>query len=137
MGPLPALFYPEFQLVDYAVHCWDIREGMGPPHGLAGDSADLLAPLIFVLWQATADTSAVTEPYTIGVRTSGRNGGDTRVEISADGVHFAPGEIDDCPAIIEFDPATLVLTGYARINGGTVRGDGRLASDFRSLIFPI
>ena len=29
MGPLPAFFYPVFQLVDYAVHSWDIREGSG------------------------------------------------------------------------------------------------------------
>ena len=31
MGPLPAFFYPVFQLVDYAVHSWDIREGTGRP----------------------------------------------------------------------------------------------------------
>lgn len=137
MGPLPAMFYPVFQLVDYAVHAWDIREGIGRPHGLAGDSADLLAPLIFILWQATADVSGVERPFAIGIRTSGVNGGDTRIEVSGDGVQFAAGDIADCGAIIEFDPATLVLTGYARMNGGTVRGDGQLASDFRAMIFPI
>jgi uncharacterized protein (TIGR03083 family) len=137
MGPLPAMFYPIFQLVDYAVHAWDIREGIGQPHALDGDSADLLAPLIFVLWQATADVSAVRDPYSIGIRTSGRNGGDTRMDVSSEGVQFAPGDIEDCAAIIEFDPATLVLTGYARMNGGTARGDGQKASEFRSLFFPI
>jgi hypothetical protein len=35
------------------------------------------------------------------------------------------------------DPATLVLTGYQRMNGGTVRGDRAVAARFRSLIFPI
>ncbi|HEV8165965.1 MAG TPA: maleylpyruvate isomerase N-terminal domain-containing protein, partial [Actinomycetota bacterium] len=25
MGPLPAFFYPAFQLMDYGVHSWDIR----------------------------------------------------------------------------------------------------------------
>src|SRR5262245_27533670 len=74
MGPLPAMFYTIFQLVDYGVHAWDIREGIGRPHGLAGDTADLLVPLIFVLWQASADVSRVTEPFSIGVRTSGNNG---------------------------------------------------------------
>jgi hypothetical protein len=34
-------------------------------------------------------------------------------------------------------PATLVLTGYGRVNGGTVRGDAAVAETFRSLIFPI
>jgi len=137
MGPIPAMFYPMFQMVDYAVHTWDVREGSSEPHALSGDASDLLVPIIFILWQATADTSGVTAPYTVGVRTSGRNGGDMRVDISAEGMQFAPGAIDDCVATLEFDPATLVLTGYARMNGGTVRGERRVASNFRSLFFPI
>lgn len=137
MGPIPAMFYPVFQLVDYAVHAWDVREGIGEPHGLDGDAADLLVPVIFVLWQATADVSGVDQPFTVGVRTSGHNGGDTRVDVSADGMQYAPGDVSDCPAVLEFDPATFVLTGYARMNGGTLRGDGDLAGRFRSLFFPI
>jgi uncharacterized protein (TIGR03083 family) len=137
MGPLPAMFYPMFQLVDYAVHGWDIREGMGQPHAMSGDAADLLVPVIFVLWQATADVSTVQRPYTVGVRTTGRNGGDMRVDVSPEGVQFAPGNVGDCAAVLEFDPATLVLAGYARMNGGTARGDLELASRFRGLFFPI
>lgn len=137
MGPVPAMFYAEFQLVDYAVHAWDIRQGIGEPHGLDGDSADLLVPLIFILWQATADTSEVAAPYAVGIRTSGRNGGDVRMDVSSDGVQFAPGDIGGCDAILEFDPATFVLTGYARMNGGTVRGDADIASSFRRLFFAI
>ena len=53
MGPLPAFFYPIFQLVDYALHGWDIREGRGINHGLSGDAADLLVPLNFIVWSAT------------------------------------------------------------------------------------
>ena len=33
MGPVPAMFYPIFQLVDYAVHSWDIRQGIGSRTG--------------------------------------------------------------------------------------------------------
>ena len=137
MGPLPAMFYPMFQIVDYAVHGWDIREGMREPHALSGDAADLLVPVIFVLWSATADVSGVDHPYSVGVRTTGHNGGDVRADVSSEGVQFTPGDIDDCPAILEFDPATLVLTGYARMNGGTARGDEQLAGKFRGLFFPI
>ena len=137
MGPLPAMFYPVFQLVDYAVHTWDIRQSLGEPHGIRGDAADYLVPVIHILWQATADVSGVTEPFSVGIRTSGNNGGDVRFDVTPEGVQYAPGDIDDCPAILEFDPATLVLTGYARINGGTVRGDAAVASRFRSLFFPI
>ena len=58
MGPLPAFIYPVFQLVDYGVHGWDIRQGSGRAHSLLGDMADLLAPFMFILWQATADVPA-------------------------------------------------------------------------------
>jgi hypothetical protein len=137
MGPLPAMFYAIFQLVDYAVHGWDIREGLGQPHFLEGDAADLLAPMIFVLLQATADVSDVDEPFSVGVRLSGPNAGDTRIDVSSEGVQFAPGDVSDCPAVLEFDPGTFVLTAYARFNGGTARGDRELAGRFRSMIFPI
>jgi hypothetical protein len=137
MGPLPAMFYPMFQIVDYAVHGWDIREGMRKPHAMSGDAADLLVPVIFVLWSATADVTNVDRPYAVGVRTTGNNGGDMRADVSSEGVQFSPGDIDDCAAILEFDPATLVLTGYARMNGGTARGDEELAGKFRDLFFPI
>ena len=53
MGPLPAFFYPAFQLMDYGVHSWDIRQGTGRAHGLSGDAADLLVPFMFVLWKYT------------------------------------------------------------------------------------
>src|SRR5439155_13045980 len=99
MGPAPAGFYPIFQLVDYAVHGWDIREGMGEPHGIAAESADMLVPLIFVLWQATADTSGVDAPYAVGIRTSGNNGRSTRFDVSADGVLVAPGALSDRAAV--------------------------------------
>ncbi len=137
MGPVPAMFYPAFQLVDYAVHGWDVREGSGLPHAMDGDAADLLVPLIFILWQATADTSGVTAPFSVGIRVSGNNGGETKADITPEGVQFAPGAIDGCDATLEFDPATLVLTGYARMNGGTVRGDRARGEQFRSLFFPI
>jgi uncharacterized protein (TIGR03083 family) len=136
MGPIPAMFYPMFQL-DYAVHSWDIREGLGLPHALPGDATDLLVPVIYILWQATADTSGVTAPYSLGIRTSGRNGGEMRMDVAPDGVQFAPGPIDDCRAVLEFDPATLVLTGYGRVNGGTVRGERDAAGAFRGLFFAI
>ncbi len=137
MGPLPAMFYSVFQLVDYAVHTWDIRQGLGEPHVLGGDAADLLVPVIFILWQATADTSTVREPYSIGVRVSGNSGGDTKVDVSPDGVQYAAGDVSGCAATLEFDPATLVLTAYGRINGGTARGDTGRVRDYLRLFFPI
>lgn len=138
MGQLPAAFYPLFQLVDYGVHSWDIREGTGGGHVLEGDTADLLVPLAFILWQSTPDVPADIEPYSIGVEvTSGRNAGKHRIAVSPDGLQVTDGEIDDLPAVLEFDPATLVLTSYGRMNAGTVRGDQGLAERFLNSFFRI
>ena len=138
MGPLPAAFYPLFQLVDYGVHSWDIREGTGLAHGLDGDSADLLVPLAFILWQSTPDIPADSEPYSIGVEvTEGRNAGKHRISVSSEGLEVTEGDLDDLPAVLEFDPATLVLTAYGRMNAGTIRGDKALAQRFLNSFFRI
>ena len=65
MGPLPAMIVAAGLLGGYTVHGWDIRQGLGAPHALAGDAADLLVPFVFLLWWATADTTSVDTSYTI------------------------------------------------------------------------
>jgi uncharacterized protein (TIGR03083 family) len=137
MGPLPAFFYPIFQLVDYALHSWDIRQGQGINHALWGDAADLLVPLNFILWSATHNCEPTTEPFEIGVRVSGRNGDDTRLRVGPEGVTFEPADIEDCPAMLEFDPGSLILTAYQRMNAGTSRGDVAIVDRFRNLFFKI
>jgi uncharacterized protein (TIGR03083 family) len=137
MGPLPACFYPIFQVVDYSVHSWDIREGTGRGHGLAGDAADLLVPLCFILWQYTCDLSGV-EPFAVGIRiTSGPNAGDTRAIVGAEGMTFEQGDVGDLAHVIEFDPASFVLTAYGRMNAGTHRGDRQRLDRFCNLYFRI
>ncbi|MGQ0844107.1 MAG: maleylpyruvate isomerase family mycothiol-dependent enzyme [Sporichthyaceae bacterium] len=137
-GPLPAAFYPWFQLVDYGVHSWDIREGMGEPHALASDTADMLAPLGLIVWQITAMTDNVAEPFTVGIRNlSGANAGSFRMNVSKEGLAYEPGAVDDLDTVFEYDPATLVLSSYGRVRGGTVRGDAELANRFGSLFFQI
>ena len=51
MGPVPAFIYAGGQLMDYGVHSWDIREGIGRAHALSADAADLLVPFMFIIWQ--------------------------------------------------------------------------------------
>jgi uncharacterized protein (TIGR03083 family) len=138
MGPLPAFFYPIFQLVDYAVHGWDIRQGTGRPHAMSAVTADLLVPLNFVLWSATVRAGTHGEPAEIGIRvTSGANAGEHKVTMGPDGVAFEPGPVENLPAVLEFDPASLVLTAYGRVNAGTARGDLTLANRFLGSFFRI
>ncbi|TWD83138.1 uncharacterized protein (TIGR03083 family) [Kribbella amoyensis] len=135
MGPLPAFFYPAFQLMDYGVHSWDVRQGTGRAHGLAGDAADLLVPFMFVLWQATTGN---LEPCELGIRiTSGPNAGDTRVRVGPDGMDYASGSVDDLESVLEFDPGSFVLTAFGRSNAGTIRGDRAVADRYLNLFFRI
>ncbi|HEU4897345.1 MAG TPA: maleylpyruvate isomerase family mycothiol-dependent enzyme [Actinomycetota bacterium] len=138
MGPLPAFFYPAFQLMDYGVHGWDIRQGTGRAHGLAGEAADLLVPFMFVLWKYTADVSSVPGPFQLGLRVvGGANAGDHRVSIGPDGVDYEQGSVDDLPAVIDFDPGSFVLTAFGRSNAGTIRGDVEVADHYLNLFFRI
>jgi uncharacterized protein (TIGR03083 family) len=138
MGPLPAFFYPAFQLMDYGVHSWDIRQGTGRAHGLSGEAADLLAPFMFVLWSATGNMPADAQPCEIGIHlTSGHNAGTWRVSAGPSGFTYEAGDVSNLPAVIEFDPGSFVLTAFGRSNSGTVRGDTAVAERFLNSFFRI
>ena len=138
MGPVPAFFYPIGQLMDYGVHSWDLREGLGKPHFMNADAADMLVPFMFILWQATTDVSRLGgETLEVGVRVSGRNAGTYRVTVTGEGMAYEPGSADDLPVLIDFDPASLVLTAFGRTSSGTPYGDLDAARKFAGLFFRI
>lgn len=136
MGPLPAFFYPAFQLMDYGVHSWDVRQGTGRAHGLSGDAADLLVPFMFVLWKYT--TADDLQPCDIGIRiTSGHNAGDTQVTVGSDGMSYEQTAAGGLGTVLEFDPGSFVLTAFGRSNAGTIRGDRAIADRYLNLFFRI
>lgn len=138
MGPLPAFFCPVAQLMDYGVHGWDVREGLGIPHFLNADAADLLAPFMFILWQATTDVSRLGgDTLEVGVRVSGRSAGTYRVTCTSEGMNYETGPADDLPVLIDFDPASLVLTAFGRARSGTPYGDLEAARRSAGLFFRI
>ena len=94
MGPLPAFFYPAFQLMDYGVHSWDIRAGHRAARtGWPATSADLLAPFMMVLWSATAAPDpAPSRSRSASASLSGPNAGDYRVKAGPEGFAYEPGE---------------------------------------------
>src|SRR4030095_10701943 len=93
MGPLPSMIYPAFHLMDYGVHSWDIRQGLGQEHALDGETADLLVPFMFVLWQSTAQID-FDDSFQVGIRvTSGENAGDTILTVGPDGIAAEPGDV--------------------------------------------
>jgi uncharacterized protein (TIGR03083 family) len=137
MGPVPAFVYAGGQLMDYGVHTWDIRQGSGRAHAIPADAADLLVPFMFIIWQSTIKPDADLTPFQIGIRVSGRNAGDTVVSIGEGGMTYEPGDIDSLPAVLEFDPGSMVLTAFGRFNGGTASGDQALADRFLNLFYRI
>jgi uncharacterized protein (TIGR03083 family) len=136
MGPVPAFFYAAGQLMDYGVHSWDIRQGSGKGHVLNGDAADLLVPFMFAIWQGTVAAGTVKEPVEIGIRVSGRNGGDYKVSVTGQGMTYEPSDIDGL-TVLEFDAGSLVLTAFGRGNFGTLRGDRQVAERFLNSFFRI
>jgi len=138
MGPLPTFIYPIFQLMDYGVHGWDIREGLGMAHSMHPDVADFLHPFMFVLWMSTCDVSRLgDEPLDAGFRVGGRNATDWRVHVDSEGYRYEQGDVADLPVVFEFDPASLVLTAFGRVSAGTAYGDQEAATRYRKLFFSI
>jgi uncharacterized protein (TIGR03083 family) len=138
MGPLPAFFYPAFQLMDYGVHSWDIRQGSGRAHGLEAEAADLLVPFMFVLWSATTDIPTDAEACDIGISvTSGHNAGTWKVSAGPGGFTYEAADVSGLPAVLEFDPGNFVLTAFGRSNSGTIRGDVATGERYLNLFFRI
>jgi uncharacterized protein (TIGR03083 family) len=138
MGALPAYFYPAAQLMDYGVHGWDAREGLGRPAPIPEAAAGTLVPFMFILLQATLDA----EPSkgltcTCGIRIEGEFGGSWRLNVAGGALAYEEGNAQDCQATFSFDPNEFVLTVFQRIPGGQVTGDQALADRFRRLFFKI
>lgn len=128
-GPMPVYMFAIFQLVDYAVHGWDMRQGTGKRHAMYGPAADLLSLLAVGLSGAMVHTP---DDFKIGVTiASGPNAGSHTIRTGGDGpASSTPGLDDDVLATIECDPASLILMWYGRFNTGTIRGDQDAAHRF-------
>jgi hypothetical protein len=59
------------------------------------------------------------------------------VNITGEGLSYAQEDVSGMPAVIEFDPGSLVLTAFGRVNGGTIRGDRAVADRFLNSFFRI
>jgi hypothetical protein len=71
------------------------------------------------------------------VRVSGRNAGTTRIKVTKDGMVFEPGNEEGAQVLLDFDPASLVLTAFGRARSGTPYGDQDAARRFAGLFFRI
>ena len=142
MGGLPAFFYPAFHVMDYGVHTWDMRWGLGEKdRKLDETTAGVLIPyMLFALLPSTVDAeSSKGVDVEFGIEVSGEWGGKWRATVK-DGKFEAKPETDNfegCKAVFSFDPSDFVLTSFQRFPGGTTRGDQDTIDKVRHLFFRI
>jgi len=142
MGGLPTFFYPAFHVMDYGVHTWDMRWGLGEKdRKLDETTAGVLIPyMLFALLPSTVDAeSSKGVDVEFGIEVSGEWGGKWRATVK-DGKFEAKPETDNfegCKAVFSFDPSDFVLTSFQRFPGGTTRGDQDTIDKVRHLFFRI
>jgi uncharacterized protein (TIGR03083 family) len=141
-GPIPAFLYVSFQIMDYGVHTWDIRYGLGEKtRKLDERTAGVLIPyMLNVLMAGTVDANSAKGLDTVyGIEISSPWGGKWRATVK-DGKFEARPEEDNfegCEAIFSFDPSDFVLTAFQRFDGGAARGDPEVINRVRKLWFRI
>jgi uncharacterized protein (TIGR03083 family) len=142
MGPLPTLFYPAFHVMDYGVHTWDIRWGLGEKtRRLDERTAGVLIPyMLYALLPSTVDAkSAEGVDVQYGIEITGEWGGKWRATVKDGKFEAKPetGNFEGCDAIFTFEPSDFVLTAFQRFPGGAARGDQDVINTVRSLFFTI
>src|SRR5207245_3755722 len=138
MGPLPTMIYRAFQLIDYSVHGWDIRAGLGQVQPLSDDAANTLMPYMFIVLQVTVDQEAAKGfDATWGVRNSGDQGGSWKVQVKDGKLTYEEASVAACPGVFNFDPTDWVLTAYPRSPVGAAIGDRTPPYKIRRLFFKI
>ena len=141
MGPLPTFFYPAFQIMDYGVHSWDMRWGLGDKNGkLDQRTAGVLVPYMFILMMSTVDQdSAKDVDIEYGIVVDGDWGGTWHVHVKDGQFTYEPADdVSNLPATIHYaDESEFVLTTFGRIEGGTATGDPAVIEKARHLFFRI
>jgi uncharacterized protein (TIGR03083 family) len=139
MGPLPAFFYPAFQIMDYGVHTWDMRWGLGEKDAKLDErAAGVLVPYMFILMQSTVDQeSAKGMDAEYGIVVDGDWGGTWAVHVKDGQFTYAPAEVAAATTIRYPDASEFVLTTFGRMEGGQAGGDPQVIDKVRHLFFRI
>jgi hypothetical protein len=138
MGPLPACFFAAFQLIDYSIHSWDIKVGLGRDEPLSDDAAITLIPFMLIVIQYTVDAQrAEGLKAKFGINIEGPGGGKWAVDVDGTTVNIAEGSTEGCETIFDFAPNDFVLSTYQRRRGGQATGNLELADKVRDLLFKI
>src|ERR1700716_117587 len=138
MGPLPAYFYAGFQLIDYSIHSWDIKSGLGRQEPLSDAAAVTLIPFMLIVIQYTVDAEHAGDlKAKFGIEISGPGGGTWCIDVDGTSVAYAEGSTEGCQTVFTFKPSEFSLNTYQRVRSGTVAGDAGIGERIRDLLFKI
>ena len=141
MGPIPTCFYPSFQIIDYGIHTWDMKWGLGDKTGKLDErTAGILMPFMFIVMQYTvAEESAKGVDAVFGIIVDGEWGGQWRATVKDGQFTCVPADnLDGVQAVFHFKNASdCVLTTYQRFPGGETSGDPKVIDQIRHLWFRI
>lgn len=141
MGPIPTFFYPSFQIIDYGIHTWDMKWGLGDKHGKLDErTAGILIPYMLIVMEYTVNQeSAKGVDAVFGIKVDGEWGGQWRVTVKDGKLSYeATDNLDNVQATFHFKNASdFVLTTYQRFPGGETSGDPKVIDEVRHLFFKI
>jgi hypothetical protein len=141
MGPLPTLFYPVFHVMDYGVHTWDMRWGLGEKQASLDErTAGVLVPFMLILYSATVEPqSAEGVDVTYGIEVDGEYGGKWKARVR-DGKFESEqtNDLSGVQATFHYDNASdFVLSAFQREDLSKATGDPQVISKVRNLYFTI
>lgn len=140
-GPVPAFCYPAFQIMDYGVHSWDMRWGLGEKDGVLDErTAGVLLPYMFIIWQYSVDQErADGVDVTYGIKVDGEWGGQWKASVKDGQFNYEPvDDLSDVDTVFHYEhPSDMVLTTYQRFQGGEAKGDPEVIDTARNVFFSI
>lgn len=140
-GPLPTMFYAPFQIMDYGVHSWDMRWGLGEKDARLDErTAGVLVPYMFIIWQYSVDQEAAEGvDMTYAIIIDGEWGGQWKATVKDGQFNYEETEdLSDVEATFHYPhPSDMVLTTYQRIQGGETSGDPEVIDKAYNVFFKI
>jgi hypothetical protein len=141
VGPLPAFIYPALHIMDYGVHTWDMRWGLGDKDAkLDTRTVGVLTPFMFIVYSATLDLeSAEGVDIVYGIQVDGEWGGSWKTRVK-DGKFESQitRDLSDAQANFRYrHPSDFVLTAWQRVDLSEATGDPEVIQKVRGLFFTI
>lgn len=140
-GPVPAGYFAGFQLIDYAVHGYDIEFGLGNKLATIDETtAGLILPYVFIFWTNTVDRAAAGDlDACYGIDVAGPWGGRWRATVKNGewSARIETTNFEGCDALFRYlNAADLALTFFGRFSGGSAMGDPAVIRIVRDLFYP-